>query len=818
MPTPSSNAQRRSSNAWHTGRGRGSHYHSNRNHSSSSGGAASSASTSMHTGRVNASAGGTSKAQSESMLEQVGSLMSMLVGQMVVVTLQTGKRYVGVLSKANLESKPWEVVLTVTQSLSVDGEVDSEVIGSMTVSWEDVKEMDACNAILSSAQELDAVNRSASRSAGFRTDTEISNASRSDRRALQRWDDTGEPPAEDGLESQASRSSAQGWDQFAANEARFGIKSNYEESMYTTKLDRSSKDFKQREREADKIAREIIEQGVDNVHIAEERNQIDAADFNEEDRYGAVVRNTPASTPQPSVSANEKSGEKSAHNTKDESRTNKVSHGATPSLDVSSASTQAASKAAPDSAPNPQGSKALTADFRQFVSAERERLVVRKAELAQKEKQNRLTDLKAWAQSFRLKTPLPEDMSENKRATKKDDNKPAKDQPSSSFKMNASARSFNPAAASFTPSQRDVAPAQAAPAPAGISTNSVKNNTSSAPVKLPLNPVNLQQSSQTTQKTAVQGPVMTPSMSAASDSTSSPFPQQARSSAATPSIPENHLPSAPPRTSKSPASAAQELGPNSAADPSSASTSSEPNHPFFGSRKIKIGSLRNMEDFRPSKTKKMREASSITAWWPYNGRPYRQQVAMTAMPQYGKYGYDLGSVPMAMSPSVPPMMNMYPSESSPRVASQPGALPPMSMPQQPGNSNEQPGFAIMYPPYGQYRMPNQPYLAMDPMAHAGQVPMMYGAIQSPPVMAQLPYGPGQPTYPMPHAYNPRNAPSNLSHAGKRNGVSGDKPNHGQQQASHQRASQGSQNANPSSNSSSQSPHTTTSKAQTTHAG
>ncbi|WFD42241.1 poly(A)-binding protein binding protein [Malassezia psittaci] len=817
MPTPSSNAQRRSSNAWHTGRGRGSHYHSNRNNSSLSGGAASNASTSTHTARVNTSAGGTSEAQPESLLEQIGSLMSMLVGQMVVVTLQNSKRYVGVLSKANLESKPWEVVLTVTQSLSVDGEVDSEVIPSIKIPWEEVTELDACNAVLSSAEELDAVNRSASRSAGFRTDTEISNASRSDRRSLQRWDDAGEPPAEDGLENQASHSSAQGWDQFAANEARFGVKSNYEESMYTTKLDRSSKDYKQREREADKIAREILEQGVDNMHIAEERNQVDAADFNEEERYGAVARNTPASAPQSSTSANEKSVDKSAYNAKDESCIGKVSHGATPSLDVSSASTQAVSRGAPDSAPNPQGSKALTADFRQFVSAERERLVVRKAELAQKEKQNRLTDLKAWAQSFRLKTSLPEDMSATKRDAKKDDGKAARDQPSSSFKMNASARSFNPAAASFTPGVRNAALAQAAQAPTGIPTNAVDNNTPSAPVALPPNPANPQQSSHTTQNAAAKGIVMAPSMSVASESTSSPLPQQARSSAATPSSVENNLPSAPPQTS-SPASAAQELASNSAADPSSASTSSEPKHPFFGSRKIKTGSLRNMEDFRPSKTKKMREASSVTAWWPYNGRPYRQQVAMTAMPQFGKYGYDMGSVPMAMSPSVPPMMSMYPSESSPRVASQPGALPPMNMSQQPGNPNEQPGFAIMYPPYGQYRMPNQPYLAMDPMTQAAQVPMMYGAIQSPPVMAQLPYGPGQPSYPMPHAYTPRNAPSNLSHTGKRNGVSGDKLHHGQQQASQQRASQGSQNSNPSSSSSSQSPHTTVSKTHTTNAG
>lgn len=49
-----------------------------------------------------------------------------------------------------------------------------------------------------------------------------------------------------------------GWDQFAANEARFGVKSNYEETLYTTKLDKSAKDYKDRERKAEQLAKEIM--------------------------------------------------------------------------------------------------------------------------------------------------------------------------------------------------------------------------------------------------------------------------------------------------------------------------------------------------------------------------------------------------------------------------------------------------------------------------------------------------------------------------------------------------------------------------------
>ena len=48
------------------------------------------------------------------------------------------------------------------------------------------------------------------------------------------------------------------WDQFAANEKLFGVKTQFDESLYTTKLDRSAADFKEREREAQRIANEII--------------------------------------------------------------------------------------------------------------------------------------------------------------------------------------------------------------------------------------------------------------------------------------------------------------------------------------------------------------------------------------------------------------------------------------------------------------------------------------------------------------------------------------------------------------------------------
>jgi PAB1-binding protein PBP1 len=55
------------------------------------------------------------------------------------------------------------------------------------------------------------------------------------------------------------------WDQFSANETLFGVKASFDEDAYTTKLDRSAPDFKERERKAQRIANEII--GVSRVGV-----------------------------------------------------------------------------------------------------------------------------------------------------------------------------------------------------------------------------------------------------------------------------------------------------------------------------------------------------------------------------------------------------------------------------------------------------------------------------------------------------------------------------------------------------------------------
>lgn len=58
------------------------------------------------------------------------------------------------------------------------------------------------------------------------------------------------------------------WDQFEANETLFGVKSTFNEDLYTTKLDRGPQ-TRELEREALRIAREIEVEDTHDLHLAE---------------------------------------------------------------------------------------------------------------------------------------------------------------------------------------------------------------------------------------------------------------------------------------------------------------------------------------------------------------------------------------------------------------------------------------------------------------------------------------------------------------------------------------------------------------------
>lgn len=121
---------------------------------------------------------------------------------------------------------------------------------------------------------------------GFQTDSQISGQGYRERE-LTAW----QAPTDDessALDQFALNNKADKWDQFAANQEQFGIKNTFDENLYTTELDKTKFTKEQREH-AERMAREIERKTSDNIHVAQERNQALAADFDEEDMYGAVV-------------------------------------------------------------------------------------------------------------------------------------------------------------------------------------------------------------------------------------------------------------------------------------------------------------------------------------------------------------------------------------------------------------------------------------------------------------------------------------------------------------------------------------------------
>lgn len=107
----------------------------------------------------------------------------------------------------------------------------------------------------------------------FQTDTGISAGRLGDRRELQRWDAGGSSGSnglnDGGLEDSTDNNKA--WDQFAVNEEKFGVRSDYDENLYTTTIDRSRPDYNDRLARAEKIARKIEGSAPASAHTAEER-------------------------------------------------------------------------------------------------------------------------------------------------------------------------------------------------------------------------------------------------------------------------------------------------------------------------------------------------------------------------------------------------------------------------------------------------------------------------------------------------------------------------------------------------------------------
>jgi LsmAD domain len=90
------------------------------------------------------------------------------------------------------------------------------------------------------------------------------------------------------------------WDQFKAAEKLWGFQSTWDETLYTTELDRNSASYKKQSKSAERVASEILGQQAQNPHVAEERGQETEAMKNMDDaeRYSDVLAATKSGSTQ----------------------------------------------------------------------------------------------------------------------------------------------------------------------------------------------------------------------------------------------------------------------------------------------------------------------------------------------------------------------------------------------------------------------------------------------------------------------------------------------------------------------------------------
>ncbi|KAL8970783.1 MAG: hypothetical protein Q9183_001361 [Haloplaca sp. 2 TL-2023] len=296
--------------------------------------------------------------------------------------------------------------------------------------------------------------------AGFRTDADISGNLAVRERNLQRWEPTDDVGMDMSLEGPEGA-----WDQFQANEQRFGLTSDYDENFYTTPIDRSHPDHRRRDAEAARLAREIEGSQAENAHMREERGGIHPEDaMDEEEKYSGVRRQGPEYPPLQSSQANRympparrpptgkptvagapvdpsivamqmASVGTSSVDKKSPSKESpkSVQPSATQPEDVPEVGREASQTSSANKAPNDTATKQLapiktskigesaTANvenelldsFRQFASTEKMRVQDHRRQREQRVTQDKaikLNDLMKFSQNFKLNTPVPNDL------------------------------------------------------------------------------------------------------------------------------------------------------------------------------------------------------------------------------------------------------------------------------------------------------------------------------------------------------------------------------------------------------------------------
>ncbi|KIK94468.1 hypothetical protein PAXRUDRAFT_142736, partial [Paxillus rubicundulus Ve08.2h10] len=585
----------------------------------------------------------------------------------------------------------------------------------------------------------------------FRTDTDISKGKLTRERELQAW----QPPIplvspptpathHEGVGDEVTFGPGAGspsWDQFAANEQMFGVTTSFDEEVYTTKLDRTAADFKEKERKAQRIASEIMGSVNNNPHIAEERNlNLDDNGLNEEDKYGAVVRGSGAYIP-PGARKHQQqvtSAGPSATNPPHKPDIPRVSVNGPDGAAMAPKETPPISKST-SPAPSTSSVNKPPADplpaFRDFVTNERQRLTQKKQALVKSEMDKRKAELLKFSQTFKLNKPIPDDLvpilAKDEEKQRQIREKASQDAASSTARTIGAAGTLNPSPSASRMPQLPISaklapdaarkPVHAAVPPVKAPAPTPSTSTAKVPAAKPSEP------SKSISKSGISMYIQAiPPFRGSKPKSPAPQTNGSSSTAAVPTSPTstaNRLnvnassfrpnPKAnaftPGPTSPIPSAASASASASPQVKPTE--TSSPTPNPFFGTRVIKKAAVHVKDDFNPFKHNKVVDANNITAMWPYSGKRY--------MHMFPPLPHQAPQQPAHMAPPGPPPVAHHPYEESEQRFVYYPYYP--GQPMMPGMAPPPPGAYVSSPfmqpmPYPPGMQPNaQPMYAASPM-------------------------------------------------------------------------------------------------------
>ncbi|PVG04455.1 hypothetical protein CPB86DRAFT_869117 [Serendipita vermifera] len=702
------------------------------------------------------------------------SSLANLVGSAVIITLKTGARHEGTVDSI-LEGDAAGVKLKDCRDLSNPVSRDSVVFPASNIqSW---------------------APKVANGNDSFKTDTDISTNAGSNpprERELQQWQPDGNAPAATSLANlqgdeatfgPAGGYSGQPWDQFEVNEQLFGITTKYEEEAYTTKIDRNAPGFKERERKAQQLANEIMGGTTNNPHVAEERimNGTDAVNGGgEEERYSAVVRAPGAYVP-PGARRNGIGAAATATAGGSPGNGTTAATNAAPVNGVSGPnpnSTAAAPTTQADDATAKPSAEGLVANFRDFVTNEKQRLAQRKQAMVKTEMDKRKADLVKFSKTFKLPRPIPEDLVPIL-AKDEEKQKLIRDKANADV-LATQARADAPSATAAGTGTASTPAASQDPNPkANVKPTAQTDGTA----KKPKTSMFIQAIPPFKGGKPRQAGAPPPGTAAATGNGASAQSTAASSNATTPAIEATPAsPTTAQTNSKLNANATvfkpnanapvfKPISPGATPPPkpkeAAKDTAAAAPNPFYGTRvpSKKTGSTHIKDDFNPFRHSKVVDASQVSSIWPYNGKRYAALHPAPA-PVHPAPGLNIPN-PLIPGPPLPQQSHEEGLDSqghAQRPMPQPQQQPPQQPQQQPPQPQQSPYPSMIYypqypyspAPHGQQAMmmpPGTPYMSppyMHPVPFPHHIPPNAGT----PMYGHPPPGmPGVPPTPhyMPHA-------------------------------------------------------------------